>query len=173
MLQDRHKIEIRDVDEKKDVGAISSIYNHFVVSTDVTFETTPVSDEDMAARIAAISARYSYLVCVVDGVLAGYAYVHEWNTKEAYRTSAESTIYLSPKYSRKGLGTMLLDALEEKCRKRGLVALVALITASNESSCLFHESRGYKRVGCLSSIGRKFGRYLDVAIYEHLLCSRI
>lgn len=40
---------------KEDAGAIAAIYNHYVAHTTITFETEPVSEEEMRERIIHIS----------------------------------------------------------------------------------------------------------------------
>jgi phosphinothricin acetyltransferase len=42
---------------------------------------------------------------------------------------------------------------------------MALITLPNEASCRIHEKFGYRLATVLPEVGRKFGRYWDVAYY--------
>ena len=61
-----------------DAAAIVDIYNHYISHTTVTFETTPLTTEQMRQRIIDISCHFPYLVYESDGKVAGYAYVHLW-----------------------------------------------------------------------------------------------
>jgi phosphinothricin acetyltransferase len=62
-----------------DAAAIAAIYNHYVATTCITFETDPVSPTDMAERIAeAGAANLPWLVAVDNGEVLGYAYASKW-----------------------------------------------------------------------------------------------
>ena len=45
-----------------DAQAIAHIYNHYVLNTNISFETQAVTTSDMLHRITSISAQYPYLV---------------------------------------------------------------------------------------------------------------
>ena len=45
-----------------DAAAICGIYNHYVRETVVTFEEVPVSEGEMAQRIADVSSRLPWLL---------------------------------------------------------------------------------------------------------------
>lgn len=154
---------------KDDAPAIARIYNHYVADTDISFETEPVSDSDMLARIEAISARFPYLVCEIDGEVAGYCYVHQWKERAAYCHTLETTVYLAPDRTGAGIGRSLMMRLIEECRMTDCHALVACITGGNEPSCRLHENLGFSRVSHFLRVGRKHGKWLDVVDYELLL----
>lgn len=52
---------IRQV-ELQDAKAITNIYNEYVLHSVATFDTEPVQEEEMRARIAEISSRFPYFV---------------------------------------------------------------------------------------------------------------
>ena len=45
---------------------------------------------------------------------------------------------------------------------------LGVIDASNTGSIVLHERLGFRHVGTLPQIGFKFGRWLDVVIYQRL-----
>lgn len=92
---------------KEDTPAIAAIYNHYIAHTTITFELEPVSEEEMWTRIQHISEKYPYFVYETEGQIAGYCYVHGWKEKAAYNQSAETTIYLAPSHTGKGIGKEL------------------------------------------------------------------
>lgn len=69
--------------ELSDAKAIADIYNEYVINSVATFETAPVSDNEMRERISEISAHFPYLVYEQDGMVAGYCYAHTWKEKSA------------------------------------------------------------------------------------------
>ena len=62
----------------------------------------------MLSRIVQISSKYPYLVYETDCIVVGYCYAHAWKERAAYRYTAETTVYLSPAYTGRGIGTLLM-----------------------------------------------------------------
>ncbi len=162
------KVVIREVDQR-DAAEIAAIYNHYVVSTTVSFETEPLSPEDMLRRIRNLSSGYPYFVAVVDGRVEGYCYAHPWKERAAYSLTWETTVYLRDGIGRSGLGRMLMTRLIDACRQRGCRSLIACITAENEASVSFHRSLGFMQVSDFKKVGFKLGRFLDVVDFQLLL----
>ena len=52
---------IRDV-KPQDATAITKIYNEYITNSIISFETEPLTEEDMLSRIVQISSKYPYLV---------------------------------------------------------------------------------------------------------------
>lgn len=152
-----------------DIDAVTAIYAHYVAHTVVTFDTERPTPQTMADTLAPVLKNYPAYVCMDDGRMAGYCYVHPWKARAAYALTLETTIYLHPEYTGRGLGTQLMDTLVAACRRRGFHALVACITIPNEASTTLHERLGFRRVSHFREVGRKFDRWLDVADYELLL----
>lgn len=152
-----------------DAGRIASIYNRYIADTTITFETEPVTPEEMRTRIETISSAFSYFVYEYDGVVLGYCYAHLWKEREAYSKTLETTVYLAPEACHQGIGSQLVHRLIEDCRSRGYHALTACVTADNLSSLHFHQRLGFRQVSRFSEVGRKFDRWLDVIDLELVL----
>lgn len=91
---------IRQV-ELQDAKAITNIYNEYVLHSVATFDTEPVQEEEMRARIAEISSRFPYFVYEEDKEITGYCYAHTWKERSAL-----------PLYAGKQLSTCLPDIPE-------------------------------------------------------------
>lgn len=152
-----------------DADAITGIYNHYVRETTVTFETEPLTTEEMANRIKDISARFPYFVYEKDGRILGYCYAHLWRERAAYSNTLETTVYIDGQAQRQGLGSMMVRHLTDLCREQGYHALIACITEENRASVKMHERLGFRQVSCFKEVGMKFGRWLDVVDLEYLL----
>lgn len=152
---------IRSV-KPSDAKVLVEIYNDYILNTTISFETEPLTVEQMSHRIEGISAHCPYLVWEDDGEIAGFCYAHQWKERAAYHNTLETTVYLSPRHFRKGIGTQLMKHLIEDCRKNGFKVLIACITANNEASIKMHEALGFKQVSYFSQVGEKFGQLLDV-----------
>lgn len=153
----------------QDTKAIGAIYNEYIRTSIVTFDTEPVEEEEMRRRITLISNHYPFFVYETDNEVAGYCYAHAWKEKAAYRHTLETTIYLSPQHTGKGIGRQLMLRLIEECRKSGYHTLVACITEGNEASHILHLKLGFKQVSSFEQVGLKFDRWLGVADYQLLL----
>jgi phosphinothricin acetyltransferase len=152
-----------------DAAQICAIYNHYVRETVITFEETPVSEADMAQRIAEVTARMPWLVCEEDAHIVGYAYAAPWKGRAAYRHSVESSIYLAPTATGRGIGKRLYEALISELRLRGLHCVIGGAALPNPASVALHEGLGFTQVAEFKQVGCKFGRWIDVAYWELLL----
>ena len=154
-----------------DVPAITAIYSHHVLHGTGTFETTPPTEADMAARRADVLAKgLPYLVADEGGRVLGFAYCQWFKPRPAYRFSAEDSIYLRPDAAGRGLGKTLLAELERQAQVAGVRKLIAVIGDSgNLGSVGVHSSRGFNAVGTFKSCGWKFGRWLDVVLMEKFI----
>jgi len=106
------------------------------------------------------------------GQAMGYASSSQFRTKAAYDTTVESSIYCRAEVVGRGVGTMLYRALFETLKGEDVNRIVAGVTLPNPASLALHERCGFRQVGAFSSVGRKFGRYWDVAWLERPLLIR-
>jgi phosphinothricin acetyltransferase len=150
----------------EDAAAICGIYNYYVENTAVTFEEEAVPVSVMENRINTVTAKYPWLVYEEGRELLGYAYVHPWHERAAYRFTAEDSIYLGRGETGRGLGKALFVRLLEEVWKLDVHALMSVITIPNEASTALHEKFGFKQVGCFAQVGYKFSRRLDVGYWE-------
>ncbi len=159
---------IREVTDS-DTAALCAIYNHYIANGIATFEEQVLDTQTLRERIAQVCPGLPWLVCEADGEVAGYAYASPWRTRSAYRFSVESTIYLDPRSTGRGLGTQLYEALLGALRAQSLHVVVSAIALPNPASVALHEKMGFEKVAHLKEVGRKFGRWIDVGYWELLL----
>ena len=154
-----------------DVPAITAIYAHHVTHGTGTFETTPPTEADMAARRAdVLSKGLPYLVAELDGRVLGFAYCNWFKPRPAYRFSAEDSIYLDPDAAGQRIGNRLLLELAKQAETAGIRKLIAVIGDSdNVRSIGVHRAVGFRHVGTIESCGWKFGRWLDIVLMEKSL----
>lgn len=159
-------MNIRDA-SVADAESVAAIYNHFVLTTSISFEEAAVAPAEMAQRIADVqAAALPWLIAEQDGVVAGYAYATKWRARHAYRFSVESTVYLAPALGGKGLGTALYGALIERLRAAGFHMVIGGIALPNPASIALHEKLGFEKVAQFSEVGFKFDRWTDVGYWE-------
>ena len=161
------KIRIRDA-VTADLPVITEIYRESVLNNVATYELEPPSDEEMAARFAAITGQnYPYIVAEDDdGKVLGYAYASPFRTRPAYRYLAEDSIYVAPDSRGFGVGGTLLDALMSATANLGIRQMLAVIGGAAPASIAVHEKAGFKHVGRLPASGFKFGKWLDTVLMQ-------
>lgn len=101
-----------------------------------------------------------------DGALLGYATSSSFRPKAAYAPSVEVTVYCAPHAAGRGVGTLLYKALFEALADEDVHRAYAGITQPNEASTRLHTRFGFRHIGTYTEVGRKFGRYWDVAWYQ-------
>lgn len=152
-----------------DADAVCAIYNHYVTDTIVTFEEQPVTPAEMQARIAGVLEKFPWLVSEYDGAITGYAYASPWKTRIGYRFTAETSIYLAPAHTGRGLGTALYANLLGNLRARNVHCVIGGAALPNPASVALHEKLGFTKVAHFRENGFKFGRWIDVAYWQRLL----
>jgi phosphinothricin acetyltransferase len=155
-----------------DAAAIAAIYAPEVLTGTASFETEAPNAADMAARIdKVISAGWPWLVAEADGAILGYAYAAQFRDRAAYAQTCENSVYVAASAHRRGVGTALLEALADAARKAGFREMIAVIGdgSGNIASRRLHGACGFRDVGVLTNVGRKFGRWLDVAYMQKTL----
>ena len=154
-----------------DLPRLTKIYNHYVVNSPATFDLEPYTVERRMLWFSqfGLAGRHRLLVTEEDGVVLGYAGTMRFRPKAAYDTTVETTIYCAADRTRKGLGSLLYAALFEAIKDEDIHRIVAGFTLPNAASQALHEHLGFKTVGIFHEVGRKFGRYWDVAWTERPL----
>lgn len=154
-----------------DVPALAAIYGHHVLHGTGTFETTPPTEAEMAARRADVRGKgLPYLVAEDGGQVLGFAYCQWFKPRPAYRFSAEDSIYLAAGAAGHGIGRQLLGALAGAAEQAGVRKLIAVIgDSSNAGSVGVHRALGFTHVGVITACGWKFGRWLDIVLMEKSL----
>jgi L-amino acid N-acyltransferase YncA len=164
-------IVIRDAADA-DLAAITDIYAHHVRFGLGSFEEVPPGRDEMARRRGDVLARnLPYLVAVSPtGAVRGYAYAAPYRARSAYRFSVEDSVYVALDAGRQGIGRRLVADLIERCAKTGYRQMVAVIGDSgNLASIALHEQLGFRRVGILTAIGFKHGRWVDSVLMQRAL----
>jgi phosphinothricin acetyltransferase len=153
-----------------DAEAIRAIYNPAVTDTTVTFDLVPRSLEEQHAWIRAHSGAHPALVAVDAGHrVVGFASLSPYRSRPAYATTVEDSVYVEEAARGQGVGRLLLGDLVGLAVSHGFHAVMARIVDGHQASIALHRGCGFELVGVEREIGRKFGRWLDVALMQRLL----
>ncbi|MER5909388.1 N-acetyltransferase family protein [Streptomyces sp. NPDC001982] len=169
MPPERTEVQVRPGVES-DLEALTEIYNHYVREAPITFDTTVFTPEERRPWLLSHPEDGPYRLKVAVDTdsqeILGYATSSPYRAKPAYLTSVETTVYVAPHAGRGGIGTLLYGALFEALSGEDLHRAYAGIAQPNAASTRLHERFGFRYVGTYREVGRKFGRYWDVAWYE-------
>ena len=155
-----------------DAEAIRSIYNHEVENETSTFDLVPRSLQDQIEWQNARQGAFCVYVAELNGEVVGFGALSPYKERAAYRTSVENSIYVRRDLGRQGIGRAILGHLLDTAEEGGFHAVIARITTLSEASIALHSALGFQMVGIEREIGRKFNKWLDVAIMEYLLHER-
>jgi L-amino acid N-acyltransferase YncA len=153
-----------------DAEQIAEIYNHYVLTSTITFEEEPVPVAEMARRVADIQASsLPWLVATRDGEITGFAYASKWKTRAAYRFSTEVTVYVRAGLGRSGTGSRLYARLFAALKAGGTHAVIGGVALPNEASLRLHQKFGFEKVAHFREVGFKFDRWIDVTYWQLIL----
>ena len=130
-----------------DAPQIQAIYAPIVRDTFISFEKVVPTVDEIAGRITKTLQQYPYLVCDIDGQIAGYAYASSFRSREAYQWTAEVTAYIHPDFHRRGIGHGLYTSLFAILREQGYFNAVSVIALPNPASVGLHEAMGFQKIG--------------------------
>ncbi|GGS50015.1 MULTISPECIES: GNAT family N-acetyltransferase [Streptomyces] len=172
MPSDHAEVQVRPGFEG-DLDALTAIYNHYVRETAITFDTASFTPEERRPWLLSHPEDGPHRLMVATEPqsqrILGYATSSPYRPKPAYVTSVETSVYVAPDAGRRGIGTLLYDALFRALAGEDVHRAYAGIAQPNEASTRLHERFGFRYVGTYGEVGRKFGRYWDVAWYEKRL----
>jgi len=156
-----------------DAEQIRAIYNREVLHTVATFDLVPRTLEEQQQWLSERTGAFATLLAVDPtdpaGDVVGFGALSPYKERPAYRTSVEDSVYVRRDRAGEGIGTMLVSELARVAVASGFHALFARINAAGEVSIALHRRCGFELVGIEREVGRKFGRWHDVAIMERLL----
>jgi L-amino acid N-acyltransferase YncA len=156
--------------QPEDAEALARIYNYEVMNTLNTLDITPKTPEQQASWIGEHLGAYPAIVCECrqHGVV-GFGALSPYRDREAYRPTAEDSVYVAADHRRRGVGRLILEELVKLASSGGFHALIARVARENEASLALHRSVGFTEVGLEREVARKFGRWVDVVILEMIL----
>jgi len=149
-----------------DAGQILEIYGPYIEHTSFTFETETPSTGAFKERITLYLLQWPWLVCEIDGVIAGYAYGARHRERTAYQWCVESSVYIRDSYQRTGIAHALYTALIKILKLQGFRNLYAVINLPNEKSVAFHEKMGFEYFATYKNVGYKLGRWKNVGWWQ-------
>ena len=155
----------------KHAQAILDIFNEAIVTSTALYDYVPRPLSSMEGWFAAKDKGNFPVIGVEDaaGTLLAFGSYGTFRAWPAYKYTVEHSVYVHKDHRGHGLGLQVMQALIATARQRDVHAMVGAIDASNVGSIALHARLGFQHVGTMPQVGFKFGRWLDLALYQLLL----
>lgn len=153
----------------QDLESIMNIYNEGIEDRIATLETETKDLSYMQEWFQDHSERYKVLVAEEDGEVVGWASLNPYNNRCAYSGVADLSIYIGRNSRGKGIGSILLTAIDEAAHENGFHKIVLFTFPFNESGQKLYQKLGYRQVGIFKNQGVLEGKFVDVMAMEKLL----
>ncbi len=151
--------------------SIRSIFNEAIINSTALYDYEPRSIARMQSWWEAKQASHYPVIGVINDQdeLMGFASYGPFRTFPAYKYTVEHSVYVNARFRGQGLGRQLLERITNAAESQGYHAMIGVIDAANATSVALHERLGFQRCGEMREVGFKFGRWLDLVIYQKLL----
>lgn len=150
-----------------DASAVAEIYNEAVISSTASFDLEPCDAADRVRWLSERAARHPVVVAEIGARVVGWGALSRFSERPAYQWTAEISVYVASTAHRQGIGRALASDLLARATEAGLHSVVARICTENVASLEMMRSLGFSETGTMHEVGRKFGRWLDVATWEY------
>lgn len=150
-----------------DLPNIISIYNQTIPGRMVTADLEPVTIADRLNWFHAHqpNIRPLWVVLDEDSSIMGWVSLQNFYGRDAYKSTAEISIYIDQTHQGKGMGTLLISEAIKRSRELGIERLLGFIFTKNKPSIRLFERAGFECWGCLPGVATLDGEDVDLSIY--------
>lgn len=163
-------IGIRDATDA-DLPFVLSILNPHIIESAYVYAEAPLTLEERRAWLATHAAADLPIIIAHDpeGTALGWASLSPYRPSSGYRFTVEASVYVDPRFHRRGVAGALLTSLEMRARSDEKHTIVASIDSENTASIALFERCGYVEVARLPEVGRKFERWRTQVLLQKTL----
>ncbi len=156
---------------EKHALAMLDILNEAILNSTALYDYVARPVDSMAGWFAAKKQGKYPVIGIEDerGRLVGFASYGPFRAWPAYKYSVEHSVYIHKDFRGQGWGHLLLTELVAAARRHQYHCLIGAIDMDNAVSIRLHESMGFEHAGTIRQAGFKFGKWLDLGLYQLLL----
>lgn len=152
--------------EQPDLAPVAGIYALAVRTSVATFDLEEPPPAYWQAKLEGTAPGDHLLVACDQEEVLGFAYSGAFRSRPAYARTRETSVYLAPGATGKGVGTALYAELLDLLRKDEVHLVVAVVAQPNPASNALHRKVGFTEVGTLDEVGFKFGAYVSTTYFQ-------
>ena len=155
----------------KHADAILEILNEAIASSTALYEYEPRTLQGMHEWFKTKENGNFPVLGIEDnhGRLLAFSSFGPFRAYPAFKHTVEHSVYVHKDHRGLGLGLELMRALIAKAKQHDVHAMIGAIDSSNLHSIAMHEKLGFRLVGTLPQVGFKFGKWLDLMLYQLVL----
>lgn len=151
--------------------AILAIFNEAILHSTAMYDYEPRTLDSMATWFQTKSTG-SFPVIGIEsqsGELMGFATYGTFRSWPAYKYTVEHSVYVHQSHRGQGLAVQLMTALIQAALAKNMHVLIGVIDSANTVSIRLHQRLGFVHAGTVRQAGFKFGRWLDIDLYQLIL----
>ncbi len=149
-----------------DAQHLMAIQNPAIRDTAVTFNSIERTEADFHRAFRELPC---FLVAEEAGQILGFVSYIPFRRGIGYARTVEHTIVLAEDARGRGVGRVLMSAVEDHARAAGMGSIWAGVSGENPGGVAFHGRLGYETVATLPKVGFKFGRWMDLVLMRKWL----
>ena len=150
--------------DKESLISALKIYNYYIANSFANFEEKKLSFKSFTLLYKKNRLNHlPFIIAIENNTIIGLAFVNKFREKSGYRFTYEHSIYVNPKFIKKGYGSKILKELIKICKKNKKIKnLIAVIGGSdNIASIKIHEKNGFRYIGTLLKAGYKKNKWIN------------
>lgn len=153
-------------------GNILEIINDSILTSTALYDYTPWTQQTMRDWFALKREKGFPVLGVVERTedgserFLGFGSYGVFRIRPAYKYTVEHSLYVHKDHRGRGIGKLILRELISAARARGVHVMVGAIDAANQTSKTMHANMGFAHVGHMPEVGFKFGRWLNLDLYQ-------
>jgi phosphinothricin acetyltransferase len=146
-----------------DTDALLALRNHYIAQSFATFDEAPLRPQAVRDWMAGFGASGPHRLLVArDGErLLGFCSSQPYRAHPAFARTIETSVYVAPDASGRGVGSELYERLFADLAGLGLHRAVVGIALPNEASVRLHARFGFRPVGVFDEYACKNGRLIS------------
>jgi len=166
-------VRILECREEVHGDAVLRILNAVIAGSTAVYDYSPRTTDNLRDWFTGKRAGRFPVIGAVDaaGALLGFATYGPFRAFPAYKYTVEHSVHVRADCRGLGIGTALMRRLIAIAIEQEYHTLVGVIDAANDASISFHRRLGFTPCGTIREVGFKFGRWLDVALYQLVLAT--
>jgi L-amino acid N-acyltransferase YncA len=154
---------------RADLSAVTALYNAGIAAGEMTRDVRPQTEEQIAPWLLGEDSSFESYVVEGRAGLVAWASLTKHHEREAYRPTAELTVYVTPSARGGGLGLTLGQATIGRAPSLSFHSLVALLVADQPPALRLAARLGFSRLGSLSGAYPCGEDWIDVTLWQRRL----
>jgi phosphinothricin acetyltransferase len=163
--------EIREA-KPEDIRGMLEVFNYYVGNSFAAYLENPVGPDffqNFPDENKQKNEQFPFYVIEGKNRIVGIGALRPYFPFPNFLHTGVLSYFILPEYTRRGLGTKLLNILCQEARKKKMKSLLVNVSSRNEASMNFHLKSGFVECGRFKAAGTKFGKYFDVVWLQKFL----